>query len=170
MPGKKLIEPIVFSKSARNPIFGQIFDHQRAKNEARNTKMNGGQETHPIRVNARYEMNWAHSFFKKFRKPSCLQTDGRTGIGAIPYNTLVIDRGESSIPPFHLRWGGGINMSDWPCDFPFRGKAEFETAVYSVPLMFSVHPKTRDKVCLVRDDSPGPPLLTWFNFNPSMNK
>ena len=29
-----------------------------------------GQETHPIRINARYEMNWANSFFKKFRKPN----------------------------------------------------------------------------------------------------
>ena len=28
-----------------------------------------GQETHPIRINARYEMNWANSYFKKFRKP-----------------------------------------------------------------------------------------------------
>ena len=55
-------------------MFGQIFGHQRAKNEARNTKMNRVQETHPIRVNIRYEINWANSFFKKFRKP-CLQTD-----------------------------------------------------------------------------------------------
>ena len=59
MPGMKSTEPIVFSKSSVNPIFGQIFGHQRAENEARNTKMNMGQETHPIRVrvNARYEMN-----------------------------------------------------------------------------------------------------------------
>ena len=47
--------------------------HQRDKNEVRNTKFNRGQETHPKRVNAGYEMNWA----KKFRK-SCLQMDGRT--------------------------------------------------------------------------------------------
>ena len=40
-----------------------------------------GQETHPIRVNARYEMNSANSFFfKKFQKP-CLQTDGQTDGG-----------------------------------------------------------------------------------------
>ena len=39
------------------------------ENKARNTKMYRGQETHPIRVNARYEMNWANSFLKKFRKP-----------------------------------------------------------------------------------------------------
>ena len=39
------------------------------ENEARNTKMYRGQETHPIRINARYEMNWANSFFKNFRKP-----------------------------------------------------------------------------------------------------
>ena len=62
-----------------------------------------GQETHPIRVNARYEMNWANIFFKKFRKPSCLQTDGRTDR----------HRGESSIPPFHLRWIGGIITLKW---------------------------------------------------------
>ena len=66
---KKWIEPIVFSKSSGNPIFGQIFGHQRVENEARNTKMYRGQETHPTRINARYEMNWANSFFKNFRKP-----------------------------------------------------------------------------------------------------
>ena len=59
----KWIEPIVFSKSSRNPIFGQIFGHQRAENEARNTKMYRGQETHTIRVNTRYEMNWANSIY-----------------------------------------------------------------------------------------------------------
>ena len=32
---------IIFSESFRNPIFGQIFGHQRAKNEARNMKLNG---------------------------------------------------------------------------------------------------------------------------------
>ena len=97
MPGMKWIEPSFFSKSSRNPIFGQIFGHHRAENEARNTKIYRGQETPPIRVKAWYEMNWANSFFKKFQKP-CLQTDGRT------------DRhhGESSIPPFPLRWSGGI--------------------------------------------------------------
>ena len=60
-----------------------------------------GQETHPIRVNARYAMNWAYTFFKKFRKP-CLQTDWRTDTRTDRH------RGESSIPPFHLRWSGGI--------------------------------------------------------------
>ena len=39
MPGMKLIEPEVFSKSSRNPIFGQVFGHQRAENEARNTEI-----------------------------------------------------------------------------------------------------------------------------------
>ena len=53
------------------------------KNEARNAKMNRGEEIHPTRVNARYEMNWANSFFKKFRKP-CLQTDGPTDIRVNP--------------------------------------------------------------------------------------
>ena len=77
MSGMKWIEPTVFSKNSENPIFDHIFGHQRAENEARNTKMYRGQVTHPIRVNARYEMIWANGFFKKFRKP-CLQTDGRT--------------------------------------------------------------------------------------------
>ena len=92
---KKWIEPIVFSTSSGNPIFGQIFGHQRGENEARNTKMYRGQETRPIRINAKYEMNWANSFFKKFRKP-CLQTNGRTD------RRTDRHRGESSIPPFHL--------------------------------------------------------------------
>ena len=48
---------------------GEIFGHQRVENEARNTKMYRGQETHPISINARYEMNWANIFCKKLRKP-----------------------------------------------------------------------------------------------------
>ena len=67
--GMKWIEPLEFSKISGNPIFGQIFGHQRAENEARNKKTYGGHATHSIRVNARYEMNWANSYFKKFRKP-----------------------------------------------------------------------------------------------------
>ena len=104
MPGMKWIGPIVFSKSSGNPIFGHIFAHQRARNEARNTKMNRGQETHPIRVNATYEINWANSFFSKssgilvYRRMDG-RTNGRTDIG-----------GESSIPLFHLWWSGGIMM------------------------------------------------------------
>ena len=62
---KKWIEPIVFFLISGNPIFSQIFGHQTAENEARNTKMYRGQETHPISVNAKYEMNWANSFFSK---------------------------------------------------------------------------------------------------------
>ena len=69
MPGMKWIEPIVFSKRSGNPIFHHIFGQQRAGNEAKDTKMYRGQETHPIRVNARYVMNETNSFFKKFRKP-----------------------------------------------------------------------------------------------------
>ena len=61
----KWIEPNRFSKSYRNPIFGQMFGHQRAEIDARNTKMNRGQVTHPIWTNFRYEMNWANSFFPK---------------------------------------------------------------------------------------------------------
>ena len=56
-------------KNSGNPIFGQIFGHQRAENEVRNAEMYRGQKTHPIRMNARYEINWANIFFKKFRKP-----------------------------------------------------------------------------------------------------
>ena len=63
--------------------------------------MNRGQETHPIRVTTRYEMNWANSFLKKFRKP-CLQTDGRMD------RRTDRHRGESSIPPFHLQWYNDI--------------------------------------------------------------
>ena len=64
MPGMKWIEPIVFPKSAKKRIFGQIFGRRTGENEARNTKMYRGQESHPIRVNARYEMNWADIVFK----------------------------------------------------------------------------------------------------------
>ena len=46
-------------------------------------------------------MNWANSFFKKFRKP-CLRTDGPTD------RRTDSHRGDSSIPQFHLRWSGGI--------------------------------------------------------------
>ena len=96
-----MTQPIVFSKSSGNPIFGQIFGHKRAENETRKTKMYRGQETHPIRVNARYEMNWANSFF--FQKvPETLSTDGRTD------RRTDRHRGESSKPPVHLRWSGGI--------------------------------------------------------------
>ena len=69
-------------KSSGNPIFGQILGHQRAENEFRNTKMNRGQETQPIRVNARNEMNWAYSFFLKV--PETLSTDGQTDIWVNP--------------------------------------------------------------------------------------
>ena len=66
------------------PILGRMFGHQRAEIYARNKKINRGQETYPIRVNARYEMDWTEFFFfKKFRKP-CLQTDGRLGESSMP--------------------------------------------------------------------------------------
>ena len=67
MPGMKWIEPSVVSNSSGNPIFGEIFGHQRTENEAGYTKMYRGQETHPIMVNARYEMNYANSFSKSSR-------------------------------------------------------------------------------------------------------
>ena len=60
---------IIFSKSFRNHIFGKIFGHQRAKNGARNTKMNRDQETHPIRVNAKFVMNGTNNFFKNSGNP-----------------------------------------------------------------------------------------------------
>ena len=97
MPGMKWIEPIFFSKTSRNLIFSQIFGHQRAKIDARNVNMNRGPKTHPIKVIARYEMKWANSFLKKFRKP-CLHMVGWT----------VARKGESNIlvPPFY-NWGSG---------------------------------------------------------------
>ena len=52
--------------NSENYIFSQIFGHQTAENEARNTKMYRGQESNPIRVNTRYEMIWANSFLQKF--------------------------------------------------------------------------------------------------------
>ena len=67
-----------FSKISGNPIFGQIFGHQRAKNEDRNTIMHRGQETHPIRVYDKYEMNWSNSFFKKSGNLVYRRRDGRT--------------------------------------------------------------------------------------------
>ena len=95
----------VFAKSCGNPDFRSIFGHQRAKNEGTNTTINRGPETYPISINPRDEINWANSFREKLRKP-CLQTDGRTD----GWTDGRTDRhqGESSIPPFHLRWSGGI--------------------------------------------------------------
>ena len=55
---------LLFFKSGK-PILGQIFGNKRAKIDARNTKIDRGHETYPIRVNARYEMNWANSLFSK---------------------------------------------------------------------------------------------------------
>ena len=53
-----------------------MFGHQRAEIDARNTKMNRGQVTHPIWTNFRYEMNWANSFFPQKTWKPCLQIDG----------------------------------------------------------------------------------------------
>ena len=39
------------------------FGPQRTEVDARNTKANRGQETHPIKVTSRYEMKWANIFF-----------------------------------------------------------------------------------------------------------
>ena len=67
MRGMKLIESVAFSKSSWNPVFGQIFGHQNAvegaENEARNPKINRGQDTHPLKVNARYVINGTNSIF-----------------------------------------------------------------------------------------------------------
>ena len=96
----KWIEPTVFAKSCGNPDFRSIFGHQRAKNAGTNTKIDRGPETYPISINPRDEMNWTNSFSRKVAETLSTdgQMDGRT------------DRhqGESSIPPFHLRWSGGI--------------------------------------------------------------
>ena len=90
-----------FRENCGNPDFRSIFGHQRAKNAGTNTKIDRGPETYPISINPRDEMNWANSFCEKLRKP-CLQTDGRTD------GRTDRHQGESSIPPFHLRWSGGI--------------------------------------------------------------
>ena len=110
-----------FRENCGNPDFRSIFGHQRAKNAGTNTKIDRGPETYPISINPRDEMNWANSFCEKLRKP-CLQTDRRTD-GRTDGRT---DRhqGESSIPPFHLRWSGGIIIramlipinSSWPSE------------------------------------------------------
>ena len=68
-----------------NPIFSQIFGRQRAKINTRNTKMNRGYDTHPIRgkshvwneLSQMYSLCLRLIFSQKFRKPY-LQTDGRT--------------------------------------------------------------------------------------------
>ena len=46
-----------FSRNSGNPNFGQIYGHQRAEIDARNTKIRKGQETDHILANTRYEMN-----------------------------------------------------------------------------------------------------------------
>ena len=97
MPGMKSIERIVFSKSSGNPIFSQIFGHQRAENEARYTKIYRGQETHSIKVNARYEMNWANSFFKKFGNPIFGQIFGHQRAKNEARNTKM-NRGQETHP------------------------------------------------------------------------
>ena len=84
--------PCFFSKNSRNSIFWQIFGHQWAEIDARNTEMNRGQESYPTRVNAKYQMDWAIIFFKKFRKPCLLK--GRSMITLPPlvelgYNVLI---------------------------------------------------------------------------------
>ena len=69
MPGMKWFGLIIVSESFRNPIVGQIFGQQRAENGARNTKMNRGKETHPIRLNAWYVKNGTNSFSKNSGNP-----------------------------------------------------------------------------------------------------
>ena len=87
----KWIEPTVFSEKSGNPIFGQIFGHQRAENEARNTKLYRDQETHPIRVNARYETNWANSFFQKV--PETFSSRGRMDERTDRHRSESVERG-----------------------------------------------------------------------------
>ena len=83
MPGIIIFVPVLFSKSFGNFTFNQIFGHQRAEIEARNTKMNRGEETLPMRMNATCEMKWVNIFFKMFWK-FCLQTAGRAGVRVNP--------------------------------------------------------------------------------------
>ena len=122
-PGDEMNRADSFRENCGNPDFRSIFAHQRAKNAGTNTKIDRGPETYPISINPRDEMNWANSFREKLRKP-CLQTDrrtegrrdgrtdGRTDGQTDGRTDGRTDKhqGESSIPPFHLRWSGGIIM------------------------------------------------------------
>ena len=54
-----------FFKKFQKPHFDQIFRHQRAENEVKDTNLKKGQETHPLMVNARYVMNGTVSFLLK---------------------------------------------------------------------------------------------------------
>ena len=67
---EELCRLFFFSKSSENLIFVLIFGHQKAEKDARNTKMNRGQETHPMTANARHEMYWANIFFHKVPETS----------------------------------------------------------------------------------------------------
>ena len=62
------------------PHIGQIFGHQRAEIVVMHTKMNKDQETHPIRENYRYEINWAHFVTKR----SGNLVYGQTGVRVDP--------------------------------------------------------------------------------------
>ena len=44
-------------QNSGTPLLRQIFGHHRAATDGRNMKMNRGQETYPIRLNARYQIN-----------------------------------------------------------------------------------------------------------------
>ena len=114
MPVIKLIEPIIFSKSSWNPIFGQIFGLQRAGNEARNTKMCRGQETHPIRVNARYEMNWANSFSKSSGNLVYRETDRRTDRHRVESSIPFGGAGVST--PMVSLYRRGVSQREWWVD------------------------------------------------------
>ena len=69
--GNNWKEPKVcfFSNSSGNPIFGQIFGHQRPKIRLGTLTCIGIKRLTPIRMNARKKWNWGNSFFKNFRKP-----------------------------------------------------------------------------------------------------
>ena len=63
---------------------------------ARNMRLNRGQETHPIRINARYEIDWANSFSKSSGNLVYRRTDGqtmRTDIGLNPVYPPSVERG-----------------------------------------------------------------------------
>ena len=52
----KLLEIFGVFLSLENPIFGQIYGPCGERIDGRNTEINRGQETHPIRVNMGYQI------------------------------------------------------------------------------------------------------------------
>ena len=91
------MEQIVFSKSSGNPIFSRIFGHQRAENEARNTKMNKGQETDPIRIKCQVCNEWNQFFILNSGNPILSQIFGHQRAENEARNTKMY-RGQETHP------------------------------------------------------------------------